>query len=432
MNAVSRRKLLSTTLGAAATSLAIRSSSASPNERVTVAVVGVNGRGNSLARYLAKRSDTRITALCDVDQSVRERAALTVRKFSGETPKLVADFRHLFDDKSIDALVLATPHHWHVPMAIPALAAGKDLYIEKPASHVFREGRILVDAAKKHNRIVQHGGQTRSSKVTERASEILASGLLGEIKMTKAWNIQRIQPQQAKPDSAPPPGVDYNMWLGPAPKRPFNPNRFHRIWRPYRDYGNGDLGDDGAHDVDIARWALGVKTHPVRITAHGSTIDLEGEREFPDNMSIAYHYAEGKVLLYEDRLWTPYGMHGFDSGNTFYGTEGYMIFSRRQHLRVYLGKKETKGPSMGPDGLPPPTGLHVGNFIESVRSRKQPVTPAEEAHLSCALIHLGETAYRVGRVLHFDPVAEKVKNDPEANALLTKKYRAPWSVPEKV
>ena len=147
---------------------------------------------------------------------------------------------------------------------------------------------------------------------------------------------------------------------------------------------------------------------------------------------IAYHYPEGKVLLYEDRLWTPYGMHGFDSGNAFYGTEGYMIFSRRQHLRVYLGKKETPGPSMGPDGLPPPTELHLGNFIESMQSRKQPITPAEEAHLSCGLIHLGETAYRVGRVLHFDPATEQVKNDPEANALLTKNYRAPWSVPEKV
>ena len=432
MNAVSRRKLFSTTLGAAATSLAIRTSSASPNEKVTIAVVGVNGRGNTLARYLAKRSDTRISALCDVDQSVLERAAQTVREFGGALPKLVADFRHLLDDKSIDGLVLATPHHWHVPMALPALAAGKDLYIEKPASHVFQEGRLLIEAAKKHNRIVQHGGQTRSSKATEKAAEILASGLLGEIKMTKAWNIQRIQPLQPKPDSAPPPGVDYEMWLGPAPRRLFNPNRFHRTWRPYRDYGNGDLGDDGAHDIDIARWALGVKTHPVRITAHGSTVDLEGEREFPDNMMIAYHYPEGKVLLYEDRLWTPYGMHGFDSGNAFYGTEGYMIFSRRQHLRVYLGKKETPGPSMGPDGLPPPTELHLGNFIESMQSRKQPITPAEEAHLSCGLIHLGETAYRVGRVLHFDPATEQVKNDPEANALLTKNYRAPWSVPEKV
>ena len=432
MNAVSRRKLFSTTLGAAATSLAIRTSSASPNEKVTIAVVGVNGRGNTLARYLAKRSDTRISALCDVDQSVLERAAQTVREFGGALPKLVADFRHLLDDKSIDGLVLATPHHWHVPMALPALAAGKDLYIEKPASHVFQEGRLLIEAAKKHNRIVQHGGQTRSSKATEKAAEILASDLLGEIKMTKAWNIQRIQPLQPKPDRAPPPGVDYEMWLGPAPRRLFNPNRFHRTWRPYRDYGNGDLGDDGAHDIDIARWALGVKTHPVRITAHGSTVDLKGEREFPDNMMIAYHYPEGKVLLYEDRLWTPYGMHGFDSGNAFYGTEGYMIFSRRQHLRVYLGKKETPGPSMGPDGLPPPTELHLGNFIESMQSRKQPITPAEEAHLSCGLIHLGETAYRVGRVLHFDPATEQVKNDPEANALLTKKYRVPWSVPEKV
>jgi predicted dehydrogenase len=427
---ISRRKLISTTLGTVAGSLAIRSSSASPNEKVTVAVVGVNGRGNTLARYLAKRSDTRISALCDVDQSVLERAAQTVRKFSGDTPKLVADFRHLLDDKSIDGLVLATPHHWHVPMALPALAAGKDLYIEKPASHVFQEGRLLIEAAKKHNRIVQHGGQTRSSKATEKAAEILASGLLGEIKMTKAWNIQRIQPLQPKPDSAPPPGVDYEMWLGPAPRRLFNPNRFHRTWRPYRDYGNGDLGDDGAHDIDIARWALGVKTHPVRITAHGSTVDLKGEREFPDNMMIAYHYPEGKVLLYEDRLWTPYGMHGFDSGNAFYGTEGYMIFSRRGYFQVYLGKKDEKGPGIrgGPTGDPE----HMYNFVDCVRSRKQTVSNAEVAHLSCALSHLGEIGCRVGRVLHFDPESEKFHGDSEADARLTKEYREPWSVPDPV
>lgn len=415
----------------AAASVAIRTSAASPNSKVSLAVVGVNGRGNSLARHLAKRSDTQITALCDVDQSVRERAAQTVNAINGSKPKLMGDFRELLANDTIDALVIATPHQWHIPMALPALAAGKDLYLEKPASHVFHEGRLLADAAKKYNRIVQHGGQTRSSKVAERAGEILASGLLGEIKMTKAWNIQRIEPLQPKPDAPAPAGVDYDMWLGPAPERRFNPNRFHRTWRPYRDYGNGDLGDDGAHDIDMARWALGVKTHPVRITAHGSTVDLKGEREYPDNMTIAYRYANGKVLIYEDRIWTPYGMHGFDSGNAFYGTEGYMIFSRRQYLQVYLGKKEQKGPGMGPEGLPAPTALHLADFIESVKSRKQPITPAEEAHLTCGLIHLGEAAFRVERVLHFDPDSETVRNDPEANRLLTKEYRSPWGVTER-
>jgi predicted dehydrogenase len=316
-----------------------------------------------------------------------------------------------------------------VPIALRALAAGKDIYLEKPASHVFREGRLLVEAARKYNRIVQHGSQMRSSDVTFAAGEVLKSGILGEVKMSKAWNVQRQTPRQPVPDEPAPSGVDYNMWLGPAPTRPFNSNRFHVTWRVYRDYGNGDIGDDGAHDLDMARWGLGVTNHPVRITAHGSAVDLVGEREYPDNMMVAYHYADGKVLLYEDRQWTPYGLHGFDSGNAFYGTRGYMIFSRRGYFQVYLGKDEEKGPGMGEHGrVGQPAPAHMRNFLDSVRTRHEPNAPAEVAHLSCALIHLGEIAYRTGRVLTFDPETEQFPGDAEANALLTKEYREPWGV----
>ena len=179
----------------------------------------------------------------------------------------------------------------------------------------------------------------------------------------------------------------------------------------------------------MARWGLGVTTHPERITAHGSRIDLKGEREFPNNMMVSYHYAEGKVLTYEDRGWTPYGPHGFDSGNAFYGTQGMMIFSRRGYFQVYMGRQREKGPGMrGDTGHP----QHLYNFLDCVRSRKQPVAPAEVAHLSCALVHLGETAYRVGRVLKFDGKTETILGDDEANQLLTKQYRAPWSLPKTV
>ena len=173
-----------------------------------------------------------------------------------------------------------------------------------------------------------------------------------------------------------------------------------------------------------------METHPIRITAHGSRIALEGEREFPDNMMVAYQYADDKVLLYEDRGWTPYGLHGFDSGNAFYGTEGYMIFSRLGYFQVYLGKKEEKGPGMseGPRGHPE----HMYNFLDCVRSRDQPVANAEVAHLSCGLVHLGEIAYRVGRVLHFDPEKEQFLGDAAADKLLTKVYCEPWSIPDPV
>ncbi len=427
---LSRRRFLRGAVAIGALGSLPRLTSAAPGDQVVLASIGLNGMGHHHLGHLAARSDVRIACLCDVDDRVLGRSAETVKKIGREPPRLVRDFRHVIDDTSIDAVVVATPHHWHVPIAVRAIHAGKDVYLEKPASHVFAEGRLLVEAARKHGRIVQHGTQTRSSEVTARAGEVLRSGILGEIKTSKAWNVQRIVPQKPRADEPVPEGVDYDMWLGPAPKRPFNRNRFHRTWRHYRDYGNGDIGDDGAHDIDIARWGLGVDTHPVRITAHGSRVDLKGEREYPDNMMVAYQYEGNRVLIYEDRIWTPYGMHGFDSGNAFYGTEGYMIFSRRGYFQVYLGRDEKKGP--GASGHPPPSVAHEGNFIECVRSRKQPVAPAEAAHLSCGLIHLGEVAYRVGRVLRFDPRAEQVIDDREANALLTKGYREPWGIPETV
>jgi len=397
---------------------------APPSEVVRAAVIGVRGRGRSFFD-LGGRKDALLAALCDVDKRTLGEAAESVEKSTGARPAVHSDFRRLFEDKSIDAVFVATPHHWHSPIAVRAIEAGKDVYVEKPASHVFREGRLLVEAARKRGRIVQHGTQMRSSEVTARAGEVLASGLLGKVKMAKAWNVQRHRHPDEVPDSDPPEGVDYDMWLGPAPERRFNPHRFHGGWNWFRDYGNGDIGNDGAHDIDMARWGLGVTTHPVRITAHGSRVDLTGVREFPDNMSVAYHYEEGKVLLYEDRGWTPYGLHGFDSGNAFYGTEGYMIFSRRGYFQVYMGQKEEPGPSLrGGAGMPE----HVAGFLQSVKTRKEPSASAEVAHLSCGLIHLGEIAYRVGRVLRFDPRAERILDDPEADRMLTKEHRAPWGM----
>jgi predicted dehydrogenase len=421
-----RRSFLASALATAATSPNVLGA----NERIGVAVVGVNGMGHFHVRTFAARKDVRIVALCDVDSTVIARAAKTVKDATGAEPAPVGDFRKLFDDKAIEAIVVATPHHWHCPIALRALAAERDVYLEKPATHVFREGQLLIDAAVKHKRIVQHGTQMRSSEVTAKAAEVLASGVIGEVKMAKAWNCQRQVPPKAAPDGDPPKGVNYDLWLGPAPARRFNPNRFHRTWQVFRDYGNGDIGNDGAHDLDMARWGLGETTLPVRITAHGSYVDLpRGVREYPDNMTVTYQYASGKVLIYEDRQWTPYGLHGVDSGNAFYGTKGYMIFSRRGYFQVFIGEKEEKGPSMGEPGkVSQPAPLHMANFLDCVRSRRTPNAPAEVAHLSCALIHLGDIAFRLGRVLTFDPAKSIFPTDREATAMLTKEYRKPWDV----
>ena len=401
----------------------------SANDRVSVAVVGLGGMGRGHVDRLLAAPGAVCVALCDIDQSMLDREQEKVLQATGARPRGVKDFRHVLDDTSVDAVVVATPHHWHVHMAIPALRAGKDVYLEKPGSHVFREGRLLVEAAQETNRIVQHGTQMRSSQVTARAREVLDSGVIGEIKMSKAWNLQQHRHRQPVPDAPEPPGVDYDLWLGPAPQRPFNPNRFHGNWNWYRDYGNGDIGGDGIHDLDLAHFGLSPETHPVRITEHGSSVHLEGvEREFPDNMMVAYHFREGKVLLYEDRAWTPYGSHGVDSGNAFYGTEGFMVFSRRGFFQVYLGRKEERGPGMRGDRGDRGHPQHLLNFLDCVRTRKQPTAPALQAHRSCALVHLGEAAYRAGKVLELDPESETITNDSDANRFLTKDYREPWSL----
>jgi predicted dehydrogenase len=428
MSSADRRGFLSRSL---ATAAALGTAARGAADAVGVAVVGVNGMGLFHTRTLAARKDVRLVALCDPDPGALARAAKAVQDAGGGKPDLVSDFRTLLDRKAIEAVVVATPHHWHVPIALRVMQAGKDVYLEKPASHVFREGRLLVEAEKKYRRVVQHGTQMRSSEVTAKAAEVLAAGTLGVVKMAKAWNVQRQPEPKAAPDGKAPAGVDYDLWQGPAPERAFNPLRFHRTWQVFRDYGNGDIGNDGTHDLDLARWGLGETTHPVRVTAHGSKVDLTaGVREFPDNMMVTYEYASGKVLIYEDRQWTPYGLHGVDSGNAFYGTKGYMLFSRRGYFEVYLGEKEEPGPAMGKRGrVGQPAPIHMANFLDCVRSRKVPNAPAEVAHLSCGLIHLGNIAHRVGRILRFDPKAETFPGDREATALLTKEYRKPWGLP---
>jgi len=438
----SRREFLSRSgriAAAAATTAAVLPAgraAASANEKIALGIIGCGGIMNHHVSSLVKRQSAVVfQTLCDVDPAQRTRIKKHLPGFQSFAPQETFDYHKVLDDQDIDAVIIATPHHWHMPIALGALAAGKDVYLEKPASHVFREGRLLIEAAKKYDRVVQHGTQMRSSKVTAAAGKILDSGILGEVKIAKAWNVQDRGTRTVVADSNPPAGVDYDRWLGPAPKRAFNVNRFHVNWRVYRDYGNGDIGDDGAHDLDMARWALGVETLPIRVTAHGSTVQLRGDREYPDNMMVAYQYADDKVLLYEDRLFTPYGLHGFDSGNAFYGTEGYMIFSRRGYFQVYLGPKEEKGPGV-PAAIRGNAGRgyveHMDNFLACVRSREKTAAPPETAHLSCGVIHLGEIAYRTVGRLEIDPETESVRDNPQATAMLTKSYRSPYTLPAVV
>jgi predicted dehydrogenase len=422
---------LATTIAAATALGGVHAWADEKSRTVRLGIIGCGGIMNMhVSGLISRKENVEIAWLCDVDPRQLDRIA---RHTAGlPSPARTSRYQDVLADDKVDACIIATPHHWHAPIAIAAMQAGKDVYIEKPISHTFAEGPLVIAAAKKYGRIVQQGSQMRSSPVTAQAAKLLADGILGEIKVAKAWTAETRDEIKALPDGTPPAGVDYDRWLGPAPSRPFNPQRFHGTWRMFRDYGNGEIGDDGIHDLDLATWGLGVKGLPTQITARGGRMMLRDHAsEYPDNMHVTYEYPDGKVLVYENLPFTAYGLHGFDNGNAFYGTEGYMIFSRRGAFSVFLGPKGKPGPTedksiRGQKGY----AEHMAEFLEAVRNRTPTSAAAETAHLSCALVHLGEIAYRTRGRIDFDATTGRFVDCPEADALLTKSYRSPYGLPD--
>lgn len=401
-------------------------------EKVNLGIVGCGGiMGHHVGGLVSRKEDVVLKWFCDVDPRQYQRMDSLVSGFQSSAPDRTAEYETVIRDKNVDAIVIATPHHWHAPIAIDAMSEGKHVYIEKPISHVYREGHAIIEASRKYDCVVQQGSQMRNSRVTLEAEKLLKQGILGEVKVAKAWTAEMRSVTKPVPDSEVPAGVDYDRWLGPAPKRPFNKHRFHGSWRMYRDYGNGEIGDDGIHDLDMACWGLGVDTVPSQVTARGHRMMLHGHAsEYPDNMIVSYEYPDGRLLVYENYPFTSYGIHGFDNGNVFYGTEGYMIFSRRGAFSVFLGPKGKPGPTeakniRGEKGY----AEHMGEFLHCVRARKrQTRASAEVAHNSCALVHFGEIAFRTKGQLDFNHETQQFENCEEANAMLSKVYRPPYAL----
>lgn len=422
-------------LVAAATALGgVHSLAAEKPAKLRVAIIGCGGiMTHHVKGLVARREAVSLPWLCDVDpRQIEKMNSLVTREFQSAPPKRTARYEEVLEDADVDACIIATPHHWHAPIALAAMQAGKDVYIEKPISHTYSEGPLIVAAATKYGRVVQQGSQMRSSPVTQKAGRLLKEGIIGEVKMARAWTAETRTVEKPLPDGTPPTGVDYDRWLGPAPKRPFNPHRFHGTWRMFRDYGNGEIGDDGIHDLDMAAWGLGVDTLPKQITARGGRMLLDGHAsEYPDNMNVTYEYSDGRLLIYENYPFTAYGLHGFDNGNVFYGTKGYMVFSRRGAFSVFEGPKGTPGPTEGKE-LRGQTGYpeHMANFLSAVRNRTPTRANPQTAHLSCALVHLGEIALLTRGRVDFDPKTERFTDCDEANRLLGKEYREPFGLPE--
>ena len=404
------------------------------NDQLTVALVGPGGMGTNHLKLLAARKDVRIAYVCDVDGN-RSQAAGKTAVDAGHSPKVVKDMRQVFDDKTVDAVWIATPDHWHAPAAILACEAGKHVYVEKPCCHNIREGRLLLEAARKNKRVVQTGHQSRSTAHVREAMQLLKDGVIGDVLVAKAWNSQlRGNLGKQKPQE-PPSHLDWELWLGPVPHRGYQSNIHPSNWRFFYAFGAGDIGNDGVHDIDIARWGLGVTTQPTTVTALGSKYFFDDDQEFPDNQYCLYEWpGDGKVghkrtLVFEQRDWSPYVQEGYENGNAFYGTKGMLILGKSGGYQVYGPRNVPGQKGSGSPDVP----AHHQNFIDCVRSGERPHGDVEEGHLSASLAHLGNIACRAGRLLTLDPAAEKIKGDEEANALISRKYRDNhWAIPKGV
>ncbi|WP_299468398.1 Gfo/Idh/MocA family oxidoreductase [uncultured Gimesia sp.] len=428
MSRLNRREFLGAVPVVYAGMSSLSQAAVSPNEKVNVALVGCGGRGRGLGSWFAKLPDSQLVAVCDPDESRSGQMADQIEKSGVKRPKLVEDFRSLLDGNEIDAIVIATPDHWHTPAAIMACQAGKDVYVEKPCSHNIHEGRQLVNAARKYKRVVQHGTNLRATPVYQQAWKQIQDGAIGKVMMVKAINNQRRALYPPRPDEPVPSGVNYDLWLGPAQKRPFNKNCFHTSWHWNWDFGTGDIGNDGVHQIDIGRWGMNLKA-PNAVSCSGAKLGSKGDaQETPDTMVVTWEY-DDLLYVYEQRDFTPYRLqaHRHDNDNIFYGDKGFMMVDRTGYRIFY---KHERAPAFEEKWQDTPT--HYQNFIDCVKSRNSQdlLAEIEEGHYSALLSHLGNISYRTGRRLVFDPKTETFPEDKDANQYLTRNYRDGYELPQ--
>lgn len=374
-------------VGLSGVATASAKSAGSPNERLGIGVIGVRNQGRLIANELAQISGVEIRTLCDVDESQFAPAIREVVDAGQKPPTTVRDFRNLLDDPAIDAVVIATPDHWHATMATLACQAGKDIYLESPATHSLTEDASLIEVVNRTQRIVQVGLQQRSGTHFQSAIQFLRSGKLGNVRFAKAWIVHRRKSIGRRAVVEAPAQVDYPAWLGPAPARPFQPNRFHFNWRWFWEYGGGELAHWGVHMLDVARWGLQVET-PVRVSSVGGKYSFDDDQETPDALTVQYDFG-GKSILWEQRLWSSHGVEGRSSGVAFHGDNGTLVVDRGG-WKVY-----DHGEVIAADASDL-LKTHLTNFTDCIRSRRTPVADLSTGVASGALCHWGNTAYRAG------------------------------------
>jgi len=430
---ITRRTFLSHSAAvAAATSLSpIIQACASPNDRIAIALIGCNSMGwFNLTDHL-KFSEVECVALCDVDENVLNKRASELEKMTGRKPKLYKDYRKVLEDKSINAVIIGTPDHWHCLMAVNACEAGKDVYVEKPLANSIAEADVMVKAARRYNRVVQVGQQQRSGKHWQDIVAVVKSGKLGTIRKVKTWAYFPYGSGSPKvPDSPVPAGVDYDMWLGPSPKHDFNKNRFHGSWRFFWEQGGGLLTDWGVHLLDIPLLAMDVTT-PKSVSSSGGIYAYPNNAiETADTQAVIYDF--GNFLLEWDHVGgNSVGQYGRNYGVAFVGNNGTLVVNREGW--EIIPEMDDKKPRMEATPLQEADykdhEKHVRNFLDCVKSRQQPICDVDFGRNSAVLAHMGNISYRTGNKLLWDNSTRKFVSDDKANALITPTYRAPWKLP---
>ncbi len=435
MRPISRRTILEAgALGVAALASDAAPSRAAADRRVIVGLIGAGGMGGNHLRLLAGRPDVEVAYVCDVDRDRLAEAGSVVEKGSGKAPKGVEDLRRVLDDREVEAVWIATPDHWHAPAAILALDAGKHVYVEKPCSHNIREGRLMAEAVARSGRHLQVGTQSRSTAVVRDAIDRVRGGAIGEVLVAKAWNSQRRRSIGKTAPSAPPPRLDFDLWLGPAPAVPYRSNLLPGQWRWWHDFGCGDIGNDGVHDIDVACWGLGVESHPGRVACLGGKSFFDDDQQFPDTQYAVFEYPDAagpgrsRQLIFEQRIWSPYVQEGYENGAAFYGTGGMLVIGHSIGWALYGPGNRKLAERAGPADL----AAHHQDFLDCVRgTSKRPNADVAAGHRAATLVHLANIGARVGRALHFDPRTESIVGDAEAASMVARRYReGHWAAPE--
>ncbi len=423
-----RRTFVKTGAGAVAassTAFAAANRVLGANDKIRCAVLGVHGRGQNHFNGLQPLENVEVATFVDPDLEIgRQRAGEFEAKY-GHRPKVVQDLRRVLDDKDIDVVTIATPNHWHTLAAIWACQAGKDVYVEKPATHCFNEGKSLVAAAHRYKRIVQHGVQLRSSDAVREAVAKMREGLIGDVYMARATIFKWRPRLEQHPDEAAPSHIDYGLWVGPGKWRPYSKRHVHYNWHWTWDYGNGEIGNQGIHETDMLQWGLDVGM-PTKLTSMGGKYLWNDHRETPELLTTLMEFDGGKKYAeVAVRFWNSNHETESANGNLFYGSEGHLVISGYTKYQFFFGRENEPGPS----GEAPTR--HYANFIKAVRSRKTSDQngPVETAHSAAAMAHLGNITYKRGRTLEFDPATDRFTNDAGANQMLGQQYRKGFEVP---